>query len=212
MIEASEVEVEALLGRRLDEVKLVMIYIDGMVFGDHTMVGAIGVDAEGYKHVLAIREGATENAAVAKELLEDLVLRGVNPEQKRLFVIDGSKALRGDQRGIWKSSSATVSRPQTAQCDGSLAGRPEGPSEVCDAGRLAAGCQGRYGPDEKAGRVAGTRLSFCRRKSDRRTGRVLYHQPAGCAALAASLLGHHQCHRESPFRRSLTDAPRLSLA
>ena len=71
-----------------------IIYIDGMVFGDHTMVGAIGVDAESHKHVLAIREGATENAIVAKELLEDLVLRGVNPEQKRLFVIDGSKALR----------------------------------------------------------------------------------------------------------------------
>ena len=34
------------------------------------------------------------NAKVAKELLEDLVMRGVNPEQKRLFVIDGSKVLR----------------------------------------------------------------------------------------------------------------------
>ena len=44
MIEASEAEVEALLGRRFDEVNLVIIYIDGMVFGDHTMVGAIGVD------------------------------------------------------------------------------------------------------------------------------------------------------------------------
>ena len=94
MIEASEAEVEALLGRRFDEVQLLIIYIDGMVFGDHTMIGAIGVDAEGHKHVLAIREGATENATVAKELLEDLVARGVNPEQKRLFVIDGSKALR----------------------------------------------------------------------------------------------------------------------
>ena len=54
----------------------------------------MGVDAEGHKHVLAIREGATENATVAKELLEDLVARGVNPDHKRLFVIDGSKALR----------------------------------------------------------------------------------------------------------------------
>jgi putative transposase len=44
--------------------------------------------------VLAIREGATENATVVKELLEDLVERGLKPEQKRLFVIDGSKALR----------------------------------------------------------------------------------------------------------------------
>jgi len=94
IIEASEAEVEALLGRRFDELKLVVLYIDGMVFGDHVMIGAVGVDADGHKHVLAIREGATENATVVKELLEDLVARGVNPDRKRLFVIDGSKALR----------------------------------------------------------------------------------------------------------------------
>ena len=94
IIEASEAEVEGLLSRRFDEVKLVILYIDGMAFGDHVMIGAVGVDAEGTKHVLAIREGATENATVVKELLEDLVARGVKPEQKRLFVIDGSKALR----------------------------------------------------------------------------------------------------------------------
>jgi len=94
IIEASEAEVEALLSRRFEDVKLVIIYIDGMVFGDYVMIGAVGVDTEGNKHVLAIREGATENATVVKELLEDLVARGVKPEQKRLFVIDGSKALR----------------------------------------------------------------------------------------------------------------------
>jgi putative transposase len=69
IIEASEAEVETLLGRHFDELKLVVIYIDGMVFGDHVMIGAVGVDAEGHKHVLAIREGATENATVVKELL-----------------------------------------------------------------------------------------------------------------------------------------------
>ena len=94
IIEASEAEVEALLARRFEDVNLLIIYIDGMQFGDHVMIGAVGVDAEGHKHVLAIREGATENATVAKELLEDLVARGVKPDQKRLFVIDGSKALR----------------------------------------------------------------------------------------------------------------------
>ncbi len=94
IIEASEAEVETLLSRRFDELKLVVIYIDGMVFGDHTMIGAVGVDTEGHKHVLAIREGATENTTVVKELLEDLVGRGLSPDHKRLFVIDGSKALR----------------------------------------------------------------------------------------------------------------------
>jgi transposase-like protein len=74
-----------------------------MAFGDHVMIGAVGVDAEGNKHVLAIREGATENATVTKELLEDLVARGVNPDQKQLFVIDGSKALRAAINAVFGS-------------------------------------------------------------------------------------------------------------
>lgn len=93
-IEASEAEVEALLSRRFDDVKLLVIYIDGLIFGKYTMMGAIGVDTQGHKHVLGIREGATENAAVVTALLEDVVARGVDPKRKMLFVIDGSKALR----------------------------------------------------------------------------------------------------------------------
>jgi len=93
-IEASEAEVEALLSRRFDDVKLSVIYIDGLIFGKYTMIGAIGVDTQGHKHVLGIREGATENAAVVTALLEDVVARGVDPQRKLLFVIDGSKALR----------------------------------------------------------------------------------------------------------------------
>jgi putative transposase len=93
-IEASEAEVEALLNRRFDNVKLLIVYIDGVVFGEHTMIGAVGVDTEGHKHVLGIREGATENSTVVTELLQDIVARGVDAKQKRLFIIDGSKALR----------------------------------------------------------------------------------------------------------------------
>jgi putative transposase len=93
-IEASEAEVEALLNRRFDELKLLVIYIDGLIFGDYTMIGAVGVDVEGNKHVLGIREGATENSTVITALLEDIVARGVDPQRKMLFVIDGSKALR----------------------------------------------------------------------------------------------------------------------
>lgn len=93
-VQASGAEVEALLSRRFDDKKLLVIYIDGIQFGNHTVIGAVGVNADGRKHVLGLRDGATENATVVKELLEDLVARGVDPDQKRLFVIDGSKALR----------------------------------------------------------------------------------------------------------------------
>lgn len=58
------------------------------------MVAALGVDPEGVKYVLGLAAGASENAMVVKGLLEDLVRRGVKPGRRRLFVIDGSKALR----------------------------------------------------------------------------------------------------------------------
>jgi transposase-like protein len=102
-IEASQAEVEALLARRFDDLKLLVIYIDGLIFGDYTMIGAVGVDTEGNKHVLGIREGATENSTVITELLEDIVSRGVDAKRKMLFVIDGSKALRAAINAVFGS-------------------------------------------------------------------------------------------------------------
>ena len=93
-IQASEAQLDKLLNRRFDDLDLLIIYVDGMHFGDQCVIGAVGVDEDGQKHVLGLQEGATENAAAAKDLLEDLVRRGVKPERRRLFVIDGSKALR----------------------------------------------------------------------------------------------------------------------
>lgn len=93
-IEAGEAALRQLLERRFDELDLLVIYIDGMVFGDQHVIAAVGVDAEGHKHVLGIQQGATENAAAVEDLLEQLVARGVKPDAKRLFVIDGAKALR----------------------------------------------------------------------------------------------------------------------
>jgi putative transposase len=93
-IEASEAALKQLMERRFDDVHLVIIYIDGMRFQDQCVLAAVGVDVEGRKHVLALREGATENAEAAKDLLQHLVEVGVDPRRRRLFVIDGSKALR----------------------------------------------------------------------------------------------------------------------
>jgi len=93
-IEASEEELKRLCERRFDAVQLLVIYLDGVIFGDHHVLVAVGVDGEGKKHVLGLAEGASENQVVAKGLLEDLVRRGVKLDRKYLFVIDGSKALR----------------------------------------------------------------------------------------------------------------------
>lgn len=93
-IEASEAALKQLLERRFDEVDLLIIYIDGMKFQGQCVLAAVGVDVHGRKHVLALREGATENAEATKDLLQHLVDHGVDPKRRRLFVIDGSKALR----------------------------------------------------------------------------------------------------------------------
>lgn len=93
-IEASEAALQQLMERRFDEVDLLIIYIDGMKFQDQCVLAAVGVDVQGRKHVLGLREGATENAEAAKDLLQHLVDHGVDPSRRRLFVIDGSKALR----------------------------------------------------------------------------------------------------------------------
>lgn len=91
--EAGEEALKELLERRFDGIDLV-IYIDGMQFGEHHVISAVGVDRAGHKHVVGIQQGATENAAAVEDLLGQLVARGVAPKTKRLFVIDGAKALR----------------------------------------------------------------------------------------------------------------------
>jgi hypothetical protein len=92
--EAGEEARQELLERRFDDVDLLVINIDGMMFGEHHVISAVGVDRAGHKHGLGIQPGATENAAAVEDLLQPLVARGVNPKAKRLFVIDGAKALR----------------------------------------------------------------------------------------------------------------------
>ncbi|MCG8592146.1 MAG: IS256 family transposase [Proteobacteria bacterium] len=78
-----------------------VVMIDGIVLGDHTVLIALGIDLEGKKQVLGLREGDTENSRVAKALLRDLVERGLDPERARLFVIDGAKALRSGIRKVF---------------------------------------------------------------------------------------------------------------
>lgn len=93
-IEAGERLLKQLAERDFSGTDLLVIYLDGLQFGPYHVICAVGVDDAGHKHVLGFREGATENAEVARALLDDLVERGVSAFRRRLFVIDGSKALR----------------------------------------------------------------------------------------------------------------------
>lgn len=76
------------------EVALPVVMIDGIHFQERVVLVALGFDAQGKKHVLGIREGSTEKAAVVRALLSDLIDRGLDPDAPRLWVIDGAKALR----------------------------------------------------------------------------------------------------------------------
>jgi transposase-like protein len=108
-IEASAAALQGLLERRPDDKDLLIIYIDGLHCGEHCVIGAVGVDIEGHKRVLGIREGATENGAACRDLLQNLVERGLDPELERLFVIDGSKALRSAIHAVF-GAQAPVQR------------------------------------------------------------------------------------------------------
>jgi putative transposase len=83
-----------LMSRRLDDVRLAVMMLDGLDIAERTHVVALGISTEGVKIPLGLWEGSTENATLARSLLADLVDRGLDPDQAILFVIDGGKALR----------------------------------------------------------------------------------------------------------------------
>jgi putative transposase len=93
-IERTRTALEELMGRRLDDVRFAVMMLDGMEIADRCHVVALGISTDGVKIPLGLWEGSTENATLARELLSDLVERGLDPEQAILFVIDGGKALR----------------------------------------------------------------------------------------------------------------------
>jgi len=90
-----------LMSRRLDDVRLAVLMLDGIELKGRTNIVALGITSEGVKIPLGLWEGSTENATVATALLSDLVGRGLDPEQGMLFVIDGSKALRKAIRAVF---------------------------------------------------------------------------------------------------------------
>ena len=88
------------MSRRLDDVRLAVMMIDGLDLKERTNVVALGITTEGVKIPLGLWEGSSENATVATALLSDLVERGLDPEQGILFVIDGGKVAEQQFRRI----------------------------------------------------------------------------------------------------------------
>jgi putative transposase len=90
-----------LLARRLDDRRVVVVFLDGLGMGEHLGVGALGVTDDGTKVPLGVAEGTTENTAVCTRLVADLRDRGLDASRGVLFVIDGGKALDKAIRAVF---------------------------------------------------------------------------------------------------------------
>jgi transposase-like protein len=92
-VAATETALAELMSRRLDGLDLVAFMVDGVHFGEHTCVVALGISIDGTKHPLAVEEGSTESATLVTELITGLRERGLDVTKPILAVLDGAKAL-----------------------------------------------------------------------------------------------------------------------
>ena len=93
-VAATETALGRLLAADLSQLDLVGLMIDGVHFGEHCCVVALGIGIDGTKHPLSLVEGSTENATLVTELIVGLRERGLDVTRPVLVVLDGSKALR----------------------------------------------------------------------------------------------------------------------
>jgi transposase-like protein len=110
-VEASRAKLLELMERRLDKVRLCALLIDATPFAGQQMVAALGIAQDGKKMILGIRQGATENATVVGELLGDLMNRGLDFSEPRLYILDGGKALTAGVKK-YAGESAVIQRCQ----------------------------------------------------------------------------------------------------
>ena len=92
-VAATETALAELMSKRLDDLDLVAFMVDGVHFGEHTCVVALGIGIDGTKHPLAVEEGSTENATLVTDLITGLRDRGLDVTKPVLAVLDGAKAL-----------------------------------------------------------------------------------------------------------------------
>ncbi len=80
-IERTREALGELMARRLDDVRLAVLMLDGIDLKGRTNIVALGITSDGVKIPLGLWEGSTENATVATAMLADLVERGLDTTQ-----------------------------------------------------------------------------------------------------------------------------------
>ena len=92
--------------------------IDGVHFGEHLCVVALGIGIDGTKHPLAVVDGSTENATVVTDLLVGLRDWGLDVTRPILVVVDGAKALVAAARAVFDHPSRSLPTPQSQKRQG----------------------------------------------------------------------------------------------
>lgn len=100
-VEKTTQALEEILARPLGDLDLPILMLDGKNFGEHVLVTVLGIDRDGHKHVLGVAEGTTESEELGRNLLRDLVERGLPVERARLVVLDGGKGVRKAVRSVF---------------------------------------------------------------------------------------------------------------
>ena len=103
-VKSSKEALEEFNNRDLSKLDLISMMIDGVGFGQMTVIVVLGIDVKGKKHILGIRQAETENWQVCRDLFENLIDRGLEVKDY-LFVIDGSKALKKAIRKVFGKKS-----------------------------------------------------------------------------------------------------------
>jgi transposase-like protein len=154
-IERTRSALGELMSRRLDDVRLAVMMLDGLEIAERTHVVALGISTEGVKIPLGLWEGSTENATLARTLLADLVVRGLDPEQVILFVIDGGKALRWAIKDVFGSSALVHRCHRHKECHEGCRPRPGAASETRLASERRTTCSSSLGSTGPRGERAG---------------------------------------------------------
>lgn len=111
LIDNTQAHVDAFLNRKLNDISLVAMFIDGIEMAGTAVVIALGVTDKGTKVPLGLWAGSTENCAICTDLLQNLIGRGLSIVDKTLFVIDGGRGIRKAIQDVF-GSLALVQRCQ----------------------------------------------------------------------------------------------------
>lgn len=111
LIQQTTEKLAEFIDRRLDDLQLGAMFLDGIEIAQHAVIIALGVTTDGTKVPLGVWCGSTENHVVAAALMQDLIERGLRVDTPLLFIIDGGKGIRKALKDVF-GDRAVVQRCQ----------------------------------------------------------------------------------------------------